>query len=139
MFLLPFVTKYRSDADLYLSSDSTDQRTPLKLATVCVYCGPCPYLINPACDICSSMHKSVHLDFAVRVDPRLSINCCASSATGVYRLKALQAACHHFIRSCSYMNSRISTLDGSIKSDFLLKPRNNMCSVRQILCKARGR
>ena len=83
---------------MFAYSEETDSITPRKLATVYFYCGPCPCLIKTACDICSSTNKSPHIDFLVRIDPRLSVNCCSSLGTGIDRLKSLQAASHHMVR-----------------------------------------
>ena len=97
----PYMTKYRSDAELYLSEDGVPVALR-KLATVYVYCGPCPCLIKTACDICSSNLKSGHLNFIVRIDPRLGVSCCPSLMAGVDRLKSLQAASHHSVRELGY-------------------------------------
>ena len=89
---------YSHHTDFFLL-DNQGQQSARKLITVYIYCAPCPCLIDTALQISLSHTHSDHLDFEIRIDPRLRVDCCPSLLSGVERLKSLQAASDKFSRA----------------------------------------
>ena len=105
---------FREDCDFF-SFDEYSVRVPRKLVTVFIYYAACPCLLGTALQICNSGKISQHLNFEVRVDPRLRSDCCSSLAVGVERLKFLQAANDDCTRESGINYLENVDFSGSIK------------------------